>query len=389
MTPERLRILFLQPGIAIGDPTGGAEAFLLRLAVKLDEGSFERAVFATYAYHTAAEAEWRSRLEKAGVHLFGMQASAGGWLNDFRAVLPGLWRTVQDYAPHIIVTSSDRLDFINLVLRIFHPKRPRAIRVVQLEKPWSTHPRVGLFLVNILFPLFYDLEIATSLSLQKFLLYRSITRWQKGVVPLVYNALEDDWFTQTMAHSLPDGMPAAGPRLGVVGRLTQQKGHRFLLQALPRILNHFSVQVVFVGVGELDGSLRSLARELGIQEYVHFLGARRDIASILSHLDVFVLPSLFEGFPAGILEAMACGTPVVATDVSGSRELVIHGQTGWLCAAGEVDQLAEMVIQVLQHPEAARLVAQQARSLVQRYSISASAKELGNLLLQVIRPGQV
>jgi glycosyltransferase involved in cell wall biosynthesis len=128
-----------------------------------------------------------------------------------------------------------------------------------------------------------------------------------------------------------------------------------------------------IGSGELEHHLQEQARLLGIQDCVHFLGSRDDVLSLLPHLDLFVSSSLWEGFPTVLLEAMAVGVPVVATDVSGSRELVQDGVTGRLVPPRNPVRLAEAILAMLEDPEHAQAMAQSAHRYAAQFTIERAA----------------
>lgn len=123
-------------------------------------------------------------------------------------------------------------------------------------------------------------------------------------------------------------------------RLHTQKGHRYLLQAAAQIR-----EAVFVlaGEGPERSSLESQAQSLGIQDRVRFLGQREDIPRLLASCDLFVLPSLIEGLPLSVLEAMAAGKPVIATDIGGTNEVVVQGETGLLVPPARPAELAAAI----------------------------------------------
>ena len=111
--------------------------------------------------------------------------------------------------------------------------------------------------------------------------------------------------------------------------LNNQKGHRYLIDALPVIQKVYpDVRVLFVGTGHLRSELEHHALVRGVSRSIVFLGHREDVPAILRGADLSILPSLFEGMPLSLLEAMAIGTPVVATAVDGSTEVVVDGETG-------------------------------------------------------------
>jgi glycosyltransferase involved in cell wall biosynthesis len=139
------------------------------------------------------------------------------------------------------------------------------------------------------------------------------------------------------------GHEAVGPvRVLVVGRLIFNKGPQFVLQAAPKVLASYpNVRFVFVGDGPMEEELRAQATNLGIAANVEFLGHREDVAALLQTGSIMVRASLSEGLPLVALEAMACGLPVIATDVGGTREVVQDGVTGYLLRPGDVAGLTE------------------------------------------------
>jgi len=143
-----------------------------------------------------------------------------------------------------------------------------------------------------------------------------------------------------------------GHTIGVAARLVPSKGLKSLLQALPRVREMVpDVQLQIAGSGPELASLREDSRGLGISNCVQFLGWREDLAALRSRWDLFVLPSLSDGFPLALLEAMAAGLPVVATDVDGIPELVVEGQTGCLVPPSDPAGLAQKIGQLLADPK--------------------------------------
>lgn len=120
---------------------------------------------------------------------------------------------------------------------------------------------------------------------------------------------------------------------------------------------------VIAGEGELMPGLQQLTAELGIAEAVHFIGRCDDVASLLFASDVGVLSSESEGFANAILEYMAAGLPVVATDVGGVREAIIEGETGYIVPSGDDEQMAKRIIQVLANDDTARVMGAHGKSI--------------------------
>lgn len=151
------------------------------------------------------------------------------------------------------------------------------------------------------------------------------------------------------------GIEGLSPIIGLGVRLSEQKGITYLLQAMPSVIKMFPQTVLLIaGGGPLEQPLVNEAIHLGIEKSVRFLGFRMDIAEILSVLDVYVLPSLWEGLPLVVLEAMAVGCPVVATSVGGTSTAVLNGKTGLLVPAKDPSALADAILNILHDSEKAR-----------------------------------
>ena len=129
--------------------------------------------------------------------------------------------------------------------------------------------------------------------------------------------------------------------LGAVGRLDGQKGHSVLLEALPLLRKRHAARLVIIGDGPRRAALEAQIRRLSLEKFVWLLGERDDVTAWLSSLDVFVLPSLWEGLPNALLEAMALGLPVVASAVDGVPEVVQDGKNGLLVAPRQPAALAK------------------------------------------------
>lgn len=148
-----------------------------------------------------------------------------------------------------------------------------------------------------------------------------------------------------------------------VGRLDEKKGHRFLLDAMARLPD---LHLVLAGDGPERAALEARARDLGIDSRIAFVGWRDDVPALLSACDVFVLPSLAEGHPLSVLEAMAAARPVVASDVGGTREAVENGETGLLVPPADPVALADALHAVLGDPSRADAMGAAGRARVQR-----------------------
>lgn len=199
-----------------------------------------------------------------------------------------------------------------------------------------------------------------------------------AVIPF---GVDTDWFREPRGISgstivLQKGLPV----IGTVCRLVEpKKGLKYLLEAVARLEQEAGkpvCQVLLVGEGPAEQGLRTLSERLGISPRVAFVGARRDIPEVLSLMNIFVLPSLYEGFGIAILEAMAAGKPVIATTVGGIPEFVASGQSGVLVPPGDALALARAIKQLLDEPEKACAMGCQGQAHVKKhYSIESVVRQ--------------
>ena len=155
-------------------------------------------------------------------------------------------------------------------------------------------------------------------------------------------------------------------------RLYTRKGHMHLLEAAALVPNAL---FILAGDGPERAALERHAQQLGVEARVRFLGQRQDIPQLLGSCDLFVLPSLYEGLPLSVLEAMAAGKPVIATAIGGTDEAVIHGKTGLLVAPGNPVELAAAIRKLLSDRALAAQLAEAGKARVaQEFSSEAMVR---------------
>jgi glycosyltransferase involved in cell wall biosynthesis len=177
------------------------------------------------------------------------------------------------------------------------------------------------------------------------------------------------------------------PVIGSVAMFRGSKGHPQLLEAFGQLRRiHPSATLLLVGDGIRRAWVEGLAREAGLADAVVFAGFRPDVAALLAAMDCFVLASTrTEGVPQSLLQALATGVPVVATDVGGVPEVVIPGVTGLLVESGSVDGLGQAIQQVLADGTAAARRAGAGRALVEaRFSHEAAVSRLLDVYREVL-----
>lgn len=180
---------------------------------------------------------------------------------------------------------------------------------------------------------------------------------QRGVPPekihVIHNAKHlKNFMNVTMSNETKArlGISAKDKVVTIVAKLREQKGHVYFLRAIKQIIHKYKdFAVLIVGDGPLKASLEAYAKKLGIATHIRFLGDREDVNEILALTDIFVMPSLWEGFSGAIIEAMAMKLPVIATDVGDTKYLVKDGVTGYLVRPKDWQALAEKTIGLLNH----------------------------------------
>jgi glycosyltransferase involved in cell wall biosynthesis len=186
---------------------------------------------------------------------------------------------------------------------------------------------------------------------------------------VIYNGVDINRFTQSFDNRQLRNNFAITPNskvVGSVGSLTLEKGHFYLLQSAKMILaNYPNVKFLIVGDGVLKRDLEEEARRLGILPNVIFAGTRNDMPRIYSLIDVFVLPSLIEGMPMVVLEAMAAGKPVVASNVGGVSKVVMDNDTGFLVNPRDVDKLTSALLFMLKNKNKASRLGLNAAAKIQ------------------------
>ena len=156
-------------------------------------------------------------------------------------------------------------------------------------------------------------------------------------------------------------------RVVMVANLRAEKGHDVLIDAVPQILAaHPGTEFVLAGDGPQREALAVRARSRGVADRVQFLGQCHDVPAVLAGADLFVLPSRSEAMPNAVIEAMAAGLPVVASEVGGIPELITSGATGVLVPAGDASRLAGAVIELIEDPDRAFQMGHAARDFVTR-----------------------
>ncbi len=344
---KRCKLMLLAVGLGVG----GTEAHILDLASRLNRQRFDVTVCALKGDDCLAE-ELRTR----GVRVIML----GGRSKLDARVLFRLWRLVRRERPDVVhaflfwanvaARVMGRLVKIPVVISSYHD--------VMVGERWLSR------MVDRLTMRWTHCMTCCSDAVRRSV-FAQIGGEQAKYFTILFGV---DLSRFGSGHTLKKqelGLQEGLAVIGTVCRLVEpKKGLAVLLQAAARLRERAPTpdfQLLIVGDGPAYKSLRERCERMGLAPWVVFAGLRRDIAGLLPLMDVFVLPSLYEGFGIAILEAMAAGRPVVATAVGGIPEVVVHGETGLLVPPGDPVAMADALHELLAHPERARALGARGR----------------------------
>jgi glycosyltransferase involved in cell wall biosynthesis len=365
--------------LQLGSPSGlyGAERWIISLISHLDSGRIESIVGAV------------NDGDYDDVPLCRMAQSRGfesvvirghGRVN--LAAVRELRRYIVANRIDILHTHFYKADLIGLLAA-----RGTDCLVMTTPHGWAVRPTPSLWvyerLTKLSFP-FMDAVVPLSTGLMQSLKW---TPGLSGKLHLIENAVDLSEAKQECA--LEAGLAALRASgkfvLGYVGRLDAGKDLETLLRAMAGN-HHPHWHVVLVGAGDHGDQLRALVKELGIGDRVTFTGYREDRMAFLKGFDVFVLPSRSEGIPRCLMEAMAAGVPIVASDIPGCRNLVDGSSTGLLFPVGDERALRERVVELSESPERRDSIVEGARRFIEaKFSCERMAREYETLYENLIR----
>lgn len=332
--------------------TGGLENGIVNLVNRLPVTRFRHAIVAL----TNCSREFCQRIVHDDVQFIEMNKPPGHAL----AIYPALYRLFKELKPAVVHTRN--LAALEAVV----PAMAAGVSVrIHGEHGWDVSDPRGesrkYRIMRRLYRPFVNHYVALSAHLESYLLdavgipRTRLSRICNGVDTARFHPAENK-------RELLSGSPFNESRLqvvGTVGRLQTIKGQINLVHAFAQLLERMPhkaklLRLMIAGDGPLRGQIQAELVRLGIEDKVWLAGDRNDIAQVMRAMDVFVLPSLAEGISNTILEAMASGLPVVATDIGGNSELVDPGRTGLLVAAADPTALSTAIGRYVEHPELMR-----------------------------------
>ncbi len=366
---EKIKIVFILGTLDIG----GAERQFLEMIQRLNP---QRFTFRVLSFCTHGKLREEIELLHIPLTSLDFQGSKGlfsplSYLRLYK-LLRGMFRYLTHEKPHIVQSYLDwaniwgtiaaRLSGVPVIITGRRVTMDSEYMAFSHEMRW--YSRWLLNLTN---------RWATAIVANSEIVRRDCLRREKYITPekirVIYNSVDLKRYSEKRAceakkHDL--GIPDNMHVVGMVANLHPRKGYSDFLYAASRVLQTYP-DTLFLLVGRDDGMKRkldALAKNLQISSSVLFLGERDDVPELLALFDVQVASSYAEGLSNAILEGMATGNPVVATDVGGNPELIVDGETGFLVPPGTPDRLAEKIIHLLKDPTLRGMIGKTARKRV-------------------------
>lgn len=377
---EKMNVLLVIDGILFG---GGDRVFL-----QLAEGLRQRGHQVSFA--CVADGELAPLLEKANIPVLPVDFKSR---NSVQAVWQ-LYSHIRAHSFDIVNSQGGRADFYTRIAGRMAQNKGIISTVAMLVEAYDVifPKRVIYSALDRFSERFADHFVVVSERLQSVL--HETHHIPKDKITKIYNGIE-------LSEYCPNGVePAAGlirkefdiedgsPLLVSVGRLVWQKGFEYFLRSAPLIFNaQPQARILIVGEGLLRDELAKQAKELGIDGQIIFTGFRKDVKTLLAAADLFVAPSLLEGFPMVTLEAMAMAKPIVATNIDGISEQIEDGKEGILVPPRDPTALAEAILSLMQDKTRAAKLGAAARQRTEKcFSVESIVTQTEQVYLSLLAP---
>lgn len=301
-------------------------------------------------------------------------------LNSKRAItsIIPLIKYIKKNEPNVIVSAMGHINIVAIIAKLFMSNKIKVIitehTTLSLAKKESKNlkEKITIKILKYIYQ-YSDAIVAVSKDVAKDM--SSILNIPLEKINVIYNPIISDDLIKKSMENINESWfyPGEPPVVISVGRLTEAKDFDTLIYAFKKIYEKMKVRLVILGEGEKRSYLEKLIHDMGLDNDVKILGFVENPYSYMKRASVFVLSSKREGLPTVLVEALACGTPVISTDCySGPREILQNGKLGKLVPVGDVDALANEIIKLLENKVENRMVLNELKdftfeSSVQKY----------------------
>jgi glycosyltransferase involved in cell wall biosynthesis len=321
---------------------GGGETHVFDLARKLDKELFEVEVL------SFTDGPMVNKLTALGINTYVINTEKPFDVNKWNIIS----KFIEDGGYDIIHAHGTRA-----ASNVFYSDNKLNIPLIYTVHGWSFHDNQNIMMRKLreYSESFLTKRAAATITVSESNKRDGIAKFKLERARVIYNGIDHERFNPRLNYSdirAEFGIPEGKTLVGYLVRMTQQKDPFTMVRAIKEV-SETSKNIVFlmVGNGELLDGTKKLARELGVLDQIVFSDFRNDIPAILNAIDIYCLPSLWEGMPIGLLEAMAMGKACIASAVDGTRELLDDGENGILIQPKDPHSLAKHIINLHLHPE--------------------------------------
>lgn len=270
-----------------------------------------------------------------------------------------IYKKIKLISPDLIISFIDHTNLLLIITKmLFLLKIPLIISVrTNVKERYKKQNKIQNFLIKILYKLRAVNKIVTLSNGVKEILIKNYYINKKKIIT-IYNGINSKEVKSKIKEELNLGIIEIFQNPKIIkfitmGRLIELKGHKSLITAFSKVKEHLPNSRLFIiGDGPLKEEYQSLINDLNLKDHIILLGLVKNPYKYLANSDIFVFSSLFEGFGMAILEAIACGLPVISTDCeTGPREILNNGEYGMLVRVDDSDDLAEKMITLAKNEE--------------------------------------
>jgi glycosyltransferase involved in cell wall biosynthesis len=358
---EKIKVIQIVPQFGLA----GAEIMVENLTVTLVKDNFDVCVVSLYDYHSAIT----ERLENQNISVYYLGKKKGPDVK----IIYRLYRLLKKEHPNVVHTHLYSMPYVipaAILAKI--PVRIHTIHNIAKKEVGSFQRRINKFFYK------YCKVIPVSISP---LVKKTIVEeygFLDNQVPMIYNGIDLKKCIPKQEYSNKNGII----NILHIGRFAEQKNHIGLIESFKIVHDNAPNTVLnLIGTGTLEKEVKNKVRELNLDPCVKFLGLQSNVYPYLNEADIFVLPSLWEGMPITLIEAMATGLPIVATKVGGVSDIIENNVTGLLVDTN-IEQIAGALLKLIKDKEMREKMGKAAKVASKRFSAQKMARKYAKLYMQ-------
>ena len=302
------------------------------------------------------------------------------------SIIP-LAKLIRDERPDLVFSTIPTYNTVAILAKLLSFTHTKLIvrEAAFLGGTWKENLKLKIY--GMLYRL-SDRVIALSNGVKENLVKRYGVKREQ--ITVIYNPVDLKHIRQQSELEIPNEYRKDNKFIVTAGRLVPEKDQKTLIRAFAKISDTTNSELIILGEGELEETLKTLAKDLNIQDKVHFVGFRKNPYAYFKHADLFVLTSINEGFGHVFVEAMTTGTPIVSTRCKpGAEEVLQNGDYGRLSNVGDVDDLARNMEEVLTLNDKMRVeMIQNGFKRAEQFNVNTIIKQYEDVFLATIEQGQ-